>query len=109
MAVKQGSDVMQSIPVDGAVLDAFCKRWKIAKLETFDPSWAGFEADLHLLVTVAPDANWGLLEHSQAEYELGDLLGKSVDLVSRRAIESSRSERMRSGILGSAQLIYAAA
>lgn len=107
MAVKHSSDVTQSIPVDGAVLDAFCKRWKIAKLETFDPSWAGFEADLHLLVTVAPDANWGLLEHNQAEYELGDLLGKSVDLVSRRAIESNRSALKRRGILESARLVYA--
>ena len=97
------------IPVEPAVLDAFCKRWKILKLEEFPAAWGGFEADLHLLVTVAPDANWGLIDHNQVEYELGALLGKTIELVSRRAIESSRSELMRSGILENARLIYAAA
>jgi hypothetical protein len=37
-------------------VDAFCKRWKILKLEEFPASWGSFEADLHLLVTVTPDA-----------------------------------------------------
>jgi len=56
------------ISVEPAVLDAFCKRWKILKLEEFPPPGeGGFEADLHLLVTVAPDANWGLIDHNQVE------------------------------------------
>jgi uncharacterized protein len=98
--------IMQQIPVDEAVLDAFCKQWKIVKLEMFDASWRSFDADLHLLVTVAPDANWGLLEHNRVEWELGELLGRSVELVSRRAIESNGNALSRRGILESARPLY---
>ncbi len=98
--------LMQRISVNEVALDEFCKRWKIAKLEEFDSSWRSFDADLHLLVTVAPDANWGLLEHNRAESELGELLGRSVELVSRRAIESNHNALERRGMLQSALTFY---
>jgi hypothetical protein len=76
-------------PQLAAALEALCKRWKITKLEEFDSRYAGFPADLYLMATTAPDANWGLLEHSQAELELGELLGKTIELVSRRGVETN--------------------
>jgi uncharacterized protein len=101
--------IVQQIPVDEAVLDAFCKQWKIVRLESFDPSYAVVDADLHLLDTLAPDANWSLFDRVRVERELGELLNRSVDLVSRRAIETNRNVWNRSGILDSARLMYAAA
>lgn len=59
--------ILQRLPVDEAQLDAFCRQWKIAKLELFgsmlvDPSRA---QDIDLLVTFSPEARWGLFEHER--------------------------------------------
>ena len=100
--------ILQRLPVDEAVLDEFCRRWSIVKLKLFgsmlaDPSSA---RDVDLLVTFAPDANWGLFEHEHMQRELADLLGRRVDLVSRRAIESSGNVLRRSAILADAVPVY---
>ena len=102
--------ILQRLPVDEALLDEFCRRWKIVKLELFgsmlsDPSSA---RDLDLLVTFAPGASWGLFEHEHMERELARLLGRDVDLVSRRAIESSENALRRNAILTSAVTVYVA-
>ena len=62
--------------------------------------------DIDLLVTFAPDARWGLFEHEHMERELSGLLGRRVDLVSRRAIESSGNLMRRNSILSSAVPVY---
>ena len=100
--------VLQRLPVDDALLDEFCRRWRIAKLELFgsmfaDPSRA---RDLDLLVTFAPDSRWGLFEHERMERELTELLGLNVDLVSRRAIESSENALRRNSILAAAVPVH---
>lgn len=64
--------------------------------------------DVNLLVTFAADANWGLFEHEQMERELAGLLGREVDLVSRRAIESSGNALRRGAILAGAVPFYIA-
>ncbi len=80
--------ILPRLSVDETLLDEFCRQWKVVKLELFgsmltDPSSAG---DVDLLVTFAPDAKWGLFEHERMQSELARLLGRSVDLISRRAI-----------------------
>jgi len=100
--------IWQRLPVDEARLDAFCRRWRIAKLELFgsmlvDPSRG---RDIDLLVTFAADAKWGLFEHEHMENELAGLLGHSVDLVSRRAIEASGNALRRNSILANAVPVY---
>ncbi len=102
--------LLQRLPVDEAHLDAFCRRWKIVKLELFgsslvDPARA---RDIDLLVTFAEDARWGLSEHEHMQDELAILLGHTVDLISRRAIENSRNAVRRNAILGSAVTVYVA-
>lgn len=102
--------LLQRLPVDSAELDAFCRRWKIAKLELFgsmlsEPSLA---RDIDLLVTFVDGAHWGLFEHEHIQNELGGLLGRKVDLISRSAIEGSRNSLRRDAILGSAVPVYVA-
>ena len=41
--------------------------------------------------------------------ELTHLLGRAVDLISRKGIERSRNSIRRAAILGTAEVIYAAA
>jgi predicted nucleotidyltransferase len=100
--------ILQRLPVDEAQLGQYCKRWKIAKLELFGSAVLDFAAarDVDLLVSFFPDAEWSLLDHAQMEQELSELLGRQVDLVSRRAIESSQNALRRSAILGSAIRVY---
>ena len=54
----------------------------------------------------AEDAGWGLFEHEHMENELAGLLGRSVDLVSRRAIEASGNALRRNSILANAVPVY---
>ena len=87
----------------------FCRRWKIAELalfgsvlrEDFAP-----HSDVDVLVTFAPDAAWTLLDHVQMEEELAAILGREVDLVSRRGLERSENWIRRNEILTTAQPVY---
>jgi hypothetical protein len=62
------------------------------------------DSDVDLLVEFLPDAEIGLIQHFAAERELSALLGRKVDLVSKRAIRKTLIEE----ILPQARLIYAA-
>ena len=102
--------LLQRLPVDEGQVDEFCRRWKIIKLELFgsmltEPSRA---QDVDFLVTFAADARWGLFEHEHMQNELAELLGRNVDLISRRAIEASGNTLRRNAILTSAVPIYVA-
>jgi hypothetical protein len=59
-----------------------------------------------VLVTFAPKANWGLLDHVQMEQELAGLLGKEVDMVTKKSVETSHNWRLRQEILQSSQVIF---
>jgi predicted nucleotidyltransferase len=48
------------------------------------------------------------LDHVEIEQELSDLLGRPVDLVTRRAVEQSKNSIRRDAILTSAELVYVA-
>ena len=90
---------------------AFCRKWSITELalfgsvlrEDFRP-----QSDVDVLVSFAPGASWGLLEHAAMQEELSEVLGRKVDLVSRRAIEASTNRIRREAILASTQAVYVA-
>ena len=90
---------------------AFCRRWKVQELAVFGSVLRGDfgpDSDIDLLVTFEPDANWGLLEQAAMESELAALLGRRVDLVSKRAIERSANWIRRQAILESAETVHVA-
>lgn len=91
-------------------LDRFCDRWKVRELALFGSVLRDdFDADsdVDVLVSFLPEADWSLLDHVRMELELEETLGRKVDLVSRRAIERSRSPIRRREILDSAEVFYA--
>lgn len=88
----------------------FCDRWQITELSLFGSVLRDDfrpDSDIDILVAFAPIANWGLLEHVQMQQELEALLGRRVDLISKRAIERSSNWIRRQEILSTAQPIYA--
>jgi hypothetical protein len=97
-------DIDSRLPVDRSRVRRFCRRWKITELALFGSILRQDfrdDSDIDVLVTFAPDAGWSLLDHAAMSEELEQLLGRKVDLVSRRAIESSSNwiRRIELGIL----------
>jgi predicted nucleotidyltransferase len=90
----------------------FCRRWEIVELALFGSVLRedfGRHSDLDVLVTFAPQARWTLLDHVEMQEELKAIVGRPVDLVSRRGIERSRNALRKKAILDSAEVYYAAA
>jgi len=62
------------------------------------------DSDVDLLVEFLPEARVDLVQHFAAERELSELLGRKVDLVSKRGLRSA----LREEVLSPARLVYAA-
>ena len=88
---------------------AFCRRWQITELalfgsvlrEDFRP-----ESDVDVLVRFNPQARHTLFDMVRMQEELQRVLGRQVDLVSRRGIEQSRNYIRKNAILNSAEVVY---
>lgn len=91
-------------------INEFCKKWKIREFslfgsvlrEDFRP-----DSDIDVLVTFSEDAKHTLFDLVHMEKELKQILGREVDIVSRRGIESSRNYIRRNAIINSAEAVYA--
>lgn len=87
----------------------FCSRWQVSELALFGSVLRddfNRDSDLDVLVTFAPGADWSLLDHVRMEQELAALLGRKVDLLSRRAVERNHNWIRRREILDTAEVMY---
>ncbi len=92
-------------------IQAFCMRQNISELSLFGSALSedfGPESDIDLLIRFSPEARPTLLDLVRMKEELGKIIGRDVDLVSKDAIETSRNRFRRQAILESAKIIYAA-
>jgi len=97
--------------IDQSRIEEYCRKWKISEMSLFGSALRDDftpDSDYDFLVKFAPEAEWSLLDHVRMEMELKELLGRKVDIVSRRAIEQSRNWIRRNAILESTEVIYAA-
>jgi len=104
--------ITERLGVTEEKLAAFCRKWSIARLEVFGSALRedfDSKSDIDLLVTFLPDARVSLFTLARMEHELATLMGRDVDVAERRVIEDSPNWIRRKSILGSAQLLYAAA
>ena len=98
---------MLSPEIDVERLGAVCQRYGIIRLEIFGSMARGTDhsdSDIDLLYTLAPGARLGW-EVEDPTSELEAVLGRRVDLVSRRALHA----RLQDQVLREAQPFYAAA
>lgn len=89
----------------------FCRKWRIVELAVFGSALRpDFRAasDIDLLVRFATDSHWSAFDHARMEEELGAILGRPVDLVTRLAVDESPNPSRREEILSTARLVYAA-
>lgn len=97
-----------SLPMEKIV--AFCRRWRIARLEVFGSALRDdfrSDSDVDLVATYAPQARWSLLDRVRMKLELEALLGRQVDLLNRRALEKGRRPLRAAAILAEAKPLYA--
>jgi uncharacterized protein len=99
--------VSLQIDVDAEGLAALCRRAGILRLSFFGSVLRedfGPESDIDVLVEFAPDARIGLFEFVAVQHELGEFLGRDVDLHT----PASLSHFFREDVVDSAEVAYAA-
>ena len=102
---------MAHIPINREQLAAFCQKYHIRQLsffgsvlrEDFHP-----DSDVDVLVEFLPAAKHSLFDLVRMQEELKGILGREVDLVSRRGVETSRNHLRKQAILESAEVVYGA-
>jgi hypothetical protein len=101
--------MIRELPIAHDQLDAFCRRWKVRELSLFGSAARGEQgerSDLDFLVTFDDRATWSLLDHVTMQSELAELVGRPVDLVTRRAVERAENRLRRERILSEARPVY---
>jgi predicted nucleotidyltransferase len=88
-----------------------CRRYGVARLEIFGSAARGVDfeplaSDVDFLVTFVPRARADLAVFLDLREALEALLGRSVDLVERPAVEASRNYIRRRNILAAAETLY---
>jgi len=94
------------LAVDTERLHQVCARYGVSRLDVFGSASRGDttpESDVDILYELAPHARLGWDIEKLAD-ELSELVGRRVDLVSRKALH----ERLRDEVLSEARLLYAA-
>lgn len=92
-------------------LDDICRRYLIKELAIFGSSLRedfNDSSDVDLLYTFQETANHSLFDVVKIKEEFEKLFGRSVDLISRKAIEKSRNKFRKKAILANTKIIYAA-
>jgi hypothetical protein len=99
------------IDMDREAVAEFCRRWKIRELSFFGSILRDDfdeDSDVDVLVEFDPEAEPSLFDHMDMEEELSRILGRQVDLLTRRAVEDSTNEVRKRAILASAEPFHVA-
>lgn len=97
--------------LDMSVIEGFCRRWHIRELAVFGSAARDelrADSDIDVLITFEDGAEPDLFAFSRLARELEELLGRRVDVLTRRGVEDSRNPYRREEILGTAETVYAA-
>jgi hypothetical protein len=96
-----------TVDVEEARLAEICRRYQVRELAVFGSAAQGAmrpDSDIDLLVEFLPEAEIGLLEHAGLMLDLAQLLGRRVDLVSKRGLKPF----IRDSVVREARPVYAA-
>ena len=97
------------LSIDEEKLREFCQKWSISELAVFGSAIRddfGPESDVDFLATFAPNVHRTLLDHVRMQDELAEIVGRKVDLVSRRGVEMSRNPIRKRAILSTAETVH---
>jgi len=96
------------VDIPAESIAAFSRKWRVRELSLFgsvlrEDFRAG--SDVDVLVEFFPDAAWSHFDLVDMTDELSGLLGRTVDLVEKRAL---RNPFRRQAILSGREVVYAA-
>jgi len=99
------------IQYDALAVEEICQRYKITELSFFGSVIRDDftdQSDIDILVQFNPGEAPTISGFEDLRIELQHLLGRKVDLVTKRSIEKSKNPFRRKEILGHFNVIYAA-
>nr|WP_242026442.1 nucleotidyltransferase family protein [Limnothrix sp. FACHB-881] len=99
------------IHIPQQALIAFCQKWQIQEFSFFGSVLRDDfrpDSDIDVMVSFEDSSTWGILELVQMKRELQTLLGREVDLLTKKSIEQSHNWIRRKEILETAQVAYVA-
>jgi hypothetical protein len=102
------AEITVRIAVDREALAQCCRKWRITELALFGSVLRedfGPASDVDALVTFAADAPWTLWDFAAIRADLAQVLGRSVDLLEKRAL---RNPFIRREVLATQVVVYAA-
>jgi hypothetical protein len=97
------------VPMDKGRIAEFCDKWRITEFSLFGSALREDfrpDSDVDVMVSFDPHAEWSLLDLAEMQEELSSIMGRDVDLVTRRGVEQSRNLLRKEAILSSAETIY---
>jgi predicted nucleotidyltransferase len=100
--------LLTDLSIDYERLAECCRRFGVARLETFGSfadGQAGPGSDLDILVTFRPHAEIGL-QFVALHKELEGIVGRHVDLLTRESVERSPNKYFRRFALRRTELLY---
>jgi predicted nucleotidyltransferase len=101
---------VHGIDLDTQAIRSFCKKWKIKELSVFGSILRQDfrpDSDIDFLVTFDGNAQWDLYDVELMRDELERTIGRSVDVISRSAIERSDNRFIKKEVLSTAETVYA--
>lgn len=99
--------MLKDLNIPMGPIENLCREYKVAELAVFGSAVRDdfrSDSDIDLLVTFQPEAKIGLIGFIGLQQQLQEVLGRNVDLVSRRGLKPL----IRDEVLSSARLLYAA-
>ena len=107
--IRMTTKIATRFPIPYEKIEAFCRKWNIIRFELFGSilrdDFDSNRSDVDVLVTFALGATPGL-EYFSAEEELARILGRPVEMTTRRTVEQSDNWIRREAILAEAQTVY---
>ncbi len=100
--------VLTELQIDRERLAGCCRRYGVARLEAFGSFATGDarpDSDVDFLVTFRPGVSIGL-EFVSLQEELQEIVGRRIDLLTRRSVEESPNKYFRRFALRRTEPLY---
>ena len=107
--VQTEKELQLRLAISADNIACFCERWHVSEMSIFDSALRsdfGPDSDVDVLIEFENGKVPGLAFVSMAE-EMEQLFSRSVDLVTRFAIDKTKNPFRRKEILGTAKVIHA--
>ena len=103
--------ISNEIVLDSNKIREFCREWQIRELSVFGSVLRDdfrSDSDVDFLAEFDPSSHWDLADLLDMREELGRIVGRRVDILTRAGVESSSNRLLKREILSTLERIYAA-